>query len=427
MNKQAKIARPGELNVGNRTLFIRDNLEILPGMNSDSVDLIYLDPPFNSKRTFSAPIGSMAAGASFKDAWTLEDVDVAWLGQIAEKYPSLAAVISAAGMVSGKGNKAYLIYMARRLLEMKRILKDTGSIYLHCDPTMSHPLKMVMDAIFGKNNFQNEIVWYYYNKYGAGKRIFARNYDQIFFYSKNEKKYYFSPLREERDSPVRQLAREVVGGVLKNKRDEHGNLIYRIATDKKVDAVWRMPCLQPASKQYTGYPTQKPLELLRRIIKASTNKGDVVLDPFCGCATAMVAAEMEERQWLGIDISPSAQNLIKLRLQDAQDMLTTKGAWKQVAVRKDAPVRTDDGDLTVNPKEYKHELYGMQDGKCAGCRHEFPFRNMTIDHIMPREKGGQDIKPNLQLLCGACNSTKGKNSMDYLLARLRELQIIKPR
>jgi len=122
----------------NRTMWTGDNLEIMRGMNSASVDLIYLDPPFNSNRTYSAPIGSEAAGAAFKDAWTLDDVDLAWHGEIAEREPPLYAVIDAAGQAHGKGMKSYLIMMGVRLLEMRRVLKDTGSIYLHCDCTASH-------------------------------------------------------------------------------------------------------------------------------------------------------------------------------------------------------------------------------------------------------------------------------------------------
>ena len=128
-------------------------------MNSETVDLIYLDPPFNSNRDYSAPIGSEAAGAAFKDTWTLSDVDEAWHGEIADRQPALYTIIDAAGLAHGKGMKSYLIMMAVRLLEMRRLLKPTSSIYLHCDPTASHYLKMLMDTIFGARNFKNEIVW----------------------------------------------------------------------------------------------------------------------------------------------------------------------------------------------------------------------------------------------------------------------------
>ena len=144
------------VNINSKTIFTGDNLPIMRGMNSESVDLIYLDPPFNSNANYAAPIGSEAAGAEFKDTWTLRDVDIAWLDLIEAKHPALNRVIHAAMTNS---DKSYLIYMAVRLLEMRRILKSTGSIYLHCDPTMSHYLKLVMDAVFGKVNFRNEIIW----------------------------------------------------------------------------------------------------------------------------------------------------------------------------------------------------------------------------------------------------------------------------
>ncbi len=147
------------MNWKDKTIFIGDNLHIMRGMNSASVDLIYLDPPFNSNRNYAAPIGSKAAGAAFKDTWTLSDIDQAEHGELAEQAPSLHTVIQAAREAHGKGMQSYLIMMSTRLLEMGRILKDTGSIYLHCDPTASHYLKLVMDSIFGNRNFRNEIIW----------------------------------------------------------------------------------------------------------------------------------------------------------------------------------------------------------------------------------------------------------------------------
>ena len=143
-------------NWANKTIWTGDNLYIMRGMNSASVDLIYLDPPFNSKTDYAAPIGSQAAGAAFKDTWTLTDIDVEWINLIEARFPALYRVLLAAMIGS---DKSYLAYMAARLLEMRRILKPSGSIYLHCDPTMSHYLKLVLDAIFGRRNFRDEIIW----------------------------------------------------------------------------------------------------------------------------------------------------------------------------------------------------------------------------------------------------------------------------
>ena len=146
-------------NFANQTVWTGDNLDILRGMNSECVDLIYLDPPFNSNKIYAAPIGSEAAGAAFKDTWTLSDVDEAWHGEIADREPALYAIIDAARQSHSNGMKSYLTMMAVRLLEMRRVLKETGSIYLHCDPTASHYLKLLMDAVFGHTHFRNEIVW----------------------------------------------------------------------------------------------------------------------------------------------------------------------------------------------------------------------------------------------------------------------------
>ena len=170
----------------NRTIFTGDNLPVLRGIDSDSIDLIYLDPPFNSNRDYSAPVGSDAAGAYFEDTWTLNGIDNAWHGEIAERNPALYKVIDAAGLTYGKSMKSYLIMMAPRLLEMERALKPTGSIYLHCDPTASHYLKAVMDAIFGRKNFRNEIIWHY--QAGVGPRTaFKRKHDVIFLYGSRGK------------------------------------------------------------------------------------------------------------------------------------------------------------------------------------------------------------------------------------------------
>ena len=141
----------GKPNWSNQTIWTGDNLEIMRGMNSASVDLIYLDPPFNSKANYAAPIGSKAAGAAFKDTWSLSDVDAEWINRIEAKHPALYRVLLAAMTDS---DKSYLAYMAARVLELHRLLKPTGSIYLHCDPTMSHYLKLVMDAVFGRGRFR---------------------------------------------------------------------------------------------------------------------------------------------------------------------------------------------------------------------------------------------------------------------------------
>ena len=161
-------------NFADRTIWTGDNLDILRGLNSASVDLIYLDPPFNSNRNYAAPVGSAAAGAAFKDTWTLSDLDVAWMGLIADEQPAMYQVLQAAGLTHGKGMQSYLCMTAVRLLGMRRVLKDSGSIYLHCDPTASHYLKLLMDSIYGQGNFRNEITWRRTNAKGLAFRGYPK-------------------------------------------------------------------------------------------------------------------------------------------------------------------------------------------------------------------------------------------------------------
>ena len=176
----------------NRTIFCRDNLEILRGIDSETIDLIYLDPPFNKKKEFTAPIGSSAEGAVFHDYFREEDIKEEWLGLIADQYPNLYQYIHGIGNIAHKSNKYYLCYMAIRLIELHRILKDTGSLYLHCDTTMSHYLKLLLDCIFGDGNFRNEIIWCYKSG-GASPKYFSRKHDTIFFYSKGENYNFAGP------------------------------------------------------------------------------------------------------------------------------------------------------------------------------------------------------------------------------------------
>lgn len=170
-----------------------------------------------------------------------------------------------------------------------------------------------------------------------------------------------------------------------------------------------------AGNERTGYPTQKPIALLDRIIKASTNKDETVLDPFCGCATTCVAAERLQRQWIGIDISPKATELVKHRLEKEV------GFFGKVTSRDDIPKRSE---KLPNWTTHKHTLYGKQEGTCNGCQTHFPFRNMTVDHIIPQAAGGTDHEDNLQLLCGACNSTKGTGTQAELIAKLKEQGVL---
>ena len=509
------------INVENRTLFIADNLDIMRGIDSETINLIYLDPPFNTNKQYKAPIGSKAEGAEFKDIWTDEDVRFEWHGEIAEQHQELYQVIQASETLYDKSMKIYLTAMTVRLFEMKRILKPNGSIYLHCDPTASHYLKLAMDSLFGKKNFRAEIVWQRHNAHND--KLYGAIHDTIFYYSYGEKEIpseVLIPLSDERiedfdgcdehgkyekgdlkgprtsegesGKPWRGIdpaetadrcwsvprtgryAKYIEEHFIPNYRSIEGIHARLDALDKADLIVWSSrgnPRLKryltsdagmpPQSMWYdippvardedTGYPTQKPLALLERIIRASSNEGDIVLDPFCGCATACVAAEQLGRHWIGVDISPDAEDITKIRLQDEVDdarlepghpnwfnpltdvtVLTkpptlTKPVETSSQILIEGLFRLPSRDYTdIELQEFrskKHLLYGNQEGKCNGCLYPLPFRNITIDHIIPRvETGGipDDRTENLQLLCAVCNSTKGAGSQQKLITKLRE-------
>ena len=450
-----------EANWANQTLWTGDNLDIMRGMNSDCVDLIYLDPPFNSNRDYAAPIGSAAAGAAFKDTWTLNDVDLAWHGEIAESEPALYAIIDAAGLAHGKGMKSYLIMMAVRLLEIRRILKDTGSLYLHCDPTAGHYLKMLLDSLLGAGGFRAQVTWRRTNAKGLAFKGYPNNADILLYYAKSDSFVWNRPFQPHDEDYVKRFYRHVEPETgrryrisdLTNPNKDRPNLTYEwnghtrvwrwtkermqkahdeglvhysstgLASQKRyldemqgnpVDTIWEdVKPVQAQSAERTGYPTQKPLALLERIIQASSNEGDVVLDPFCGCATACVAAEKLGRRWAGIDISPNALVQVNNRLRNELGLFSLN-----VSHRTDIPRRTDLGPIP-HYRTQKHTLFGKFEGICQGCLISFPFRNLTIDHVIPSSRGGTDHIDNLQLLCGACNSVKGNGSNEEFLVKLR--------
>ena len=428
------------MNFDNRTLFIADNIDIMRGMDSETIDLIYLDPPFNSKKQYKAPIGSPAAGATFKDIWTDEDVRDGWYSEIAENYPQIHQIILAAEHIYDHSMMIYLMAMCIRFIEMKRILKPTGSIYLHCDPTASHYLKLVMDAVFGKNNFRNEIAW---NKYigrkNNARKKFSTQQDIILYYAQNFAIFnpQYEPLSESAIKEYRhkdennrryRLARrgkgyESTGGNKRIYLDENpGNAIGTLWISKDLQ-------LAQSAKERTGWPTQKPLALLDRIIKASSKEGDIILDPFCGCATACVAAEQLGRQWIGIDISPSAETITKYRLLEEVKPLQPE-FWHDVdanvIVTDQVPIRTDIDEnepqqqRLPNYRVHKNDLYGKQEGDCNGCREHFKIRHFEVDHIVPQSAGGTDHPKNLQLLCSSCNRIKGQRSQEELIQKLKE-------
>ena len=453
-------------NFVDKTIWTGDNLDILRGMNSETVDLIYLDPPFNSNKTYEAPVGSRAAGAAFKDAWTLSDLDVAWMGLIADEQPAIARLLDAARWTHGKGMQSYLTMMAVRLSEMRRVLKPTGSIYLHCDPTASHYLKMLLDAVYGGENFRNNIVWKRTTSHSDARR-YGSVHDDILFYTKDSGHVWNRTYQKYDDDYVERYyryedddGRKFMSGDLSGAGEgpsrtfgDKGDIappsgrhwmydqlgIDRLLNENRIfwtrngvprlknyldeapgialQDVWNdVTAVRSWHKERIGYPTQKPLALLERIVKASSKEGDMVLDPFAGCATACVAAEKLGRQWVGIDLSEKAVELVNVRLRDFMGGLFHD---RLVTARTDIPRRTDI-DAPKNYRQNKHVLFGRQEGRCNGCQMDFPFKVFEVDHVIPQSRGGTDHPDNLQLLCSHCNRLKGDRDQAYLMTRLNQ-------
>lgn len=328
MSRRPGSSRP--LALQDDVLFYGDNLDILRRhVPDESIDLIYLDPPFNSKKDYnilfkeSSGEKSVAQIQAFTDFWH-------WDNSARHTYDYLignevdnriATVADSLYRLLGKNDMtAYLFMMTTRLIELHRVLKKTGSLYLHCDPTASHYLKILMDAVFGSTNFRNEIVWRYKKYQKAEMHYFTGNSDRILFYVKSsEADKRFKPQFIELDKPKRFLKRvwDKKTGRIVNAKDENGHVTYMEVNREKVDDVWELTYLMPAARERLGYPTQKPEALLERIINASTEEGDWVLDPFCGCGTAVSAAEKSRRHWIGIDITYLAINIIKTRMLDS--------------------------------------------------------------------------------------------------------------
>ena len=500
---------PNACNVPSRTIFIGDNLDILRGINSECVDLVYLDPPFNSDQTYAAPLDSEARGAEFKDVWTLSDMKEEWIDEIEIRLPSLFHLINGAKLAGGESVAGYLTFMSVRLLELHRVLKPTGSVYLHCDDTAVHYLKSVMDAIFGIGNYRNNIVWRRATSHNDPRR-FGRAIDHLLYYSKGSaptwngddiadakdddelRKTY--PSTDERgryrsDNLTRArhnlkrgapstlpwkgydvfamnrvwavpktgkyaeyIEREFIPGYqsiegVHERLDalDAAGLIrhpqigkwpglkrYQAAdTGKPAQNLFNEPRgftnYSASNAEYTGWRTQKPVALLEKIIKASSNPGDLVLDPFCGCATACIAAEKLGREWIGIDVAPQAADVLTDRAQRELQIPLDGGGegsgWEDWTPRvlKQAPKRDDDPALQspADPQSDKALLYASQNRRCVGCEFELPLHVLTIDHITPRSKGGLDAICNLQLLCHTCNAIKGNRSMEYLRSQLQ--------
>ena len=464
-----------EPNWKNRTLYRQDNLAVLREMDSETVDLIATDPPFNKGKDFHATPASLAAGAKFQDRWSWDDdVHQEWVDQIADDWPRVRMVVDAARGVHSDGLGAFLCYIGVRLIEMRRVLKSTGSLYLHCDATASHYLKQLLDAVFGRENFRREITWKRTMAKGNATRCYPNLVDSILFYSAGDDYVFnpqFSPLsdgglapykHEDVDGRVYRLDNLVAPGLGGHEYElmgvtrrwryseermqalrREGRIVqtkpgtvpaYKRYLDESKGAavgnVWTdVKVLGAQSKERTGYPTQKPLALYERIIKASSNADDVVFDPFCGCATTLVAAERLGRRWVGADIWDGAKAVVLERLR--KESLVREGDDaagffdERLTYVEGVPERTDEGLESVpflpsklkraepaGPRMSRAEMVQIlvkQDGiRCQGCARGFDdVRYLELDHIRPRADGGSNAIDNRTLLCGPCNRTKG--------------------
>ncbi len=509
-------------NVANRTLFEADNLPVMRGINSETIDLIATDPPFNKGKDFHATPDSLAAGAKFQDRWKWEDdVHPDWVETIQDQWPAVWAVIDWTRMAYGDDMGAFLCFIGVRLMEMHRILKPAGSLYLHCDPTASHYLKALMDAIFGRKNFRNEVIWRR-TKGRSDAQRFGRVHEVLLFYVKDaeqatwnqqlgdhDPEYVKRTYRNEDErgrwrsdqltasdrrggesgKPWRGVDPDAKGnhwrtptqGGMNDYIREH-NLIpgwpdAYPSVHARLDALdaaglihWPkkpggMPCLkrylastkgvaidsiwddisrlEAASAEKTGYPTQKPLALYDRIIRASSNEGDWVLDPFAGCATTPIAAELANRNWIAIDLWDGAIKTTIERFQKTTGLAADGTAVNTMAIigqlqhRTDPPERTDDGDPAapylptpakgqrrprlMTEHQIKDLLVAHLGLHCWGCNFFAPDpRYLELDHIRPRNSGGSDDIDNRALLCGPCNKIKRDHATLVSLRKANE-------
>lgn len=297
-------------------LYFGDNLEVLrekfPG-EQGWFDLIYLDPPFNSNRNYNVlfregKVDSSAQIHAFADTWEWTGATIKLFHELRDDpNPQIALLVDSLHEFLGDTPMmAYLVNMTARLIPLRRVLKPTGSIYLHCDPTASHYLKVIMDRIFGGQNFRNEIVWHYTGG-GRSKSYFSHKHDVIFLYTKSEN-YTFNV--DEIRVPYKETSGYAQTGIVSAAGKKY--LPNPLGTPQ--DDVWDLPIINPLSRERLGYPTQKPEKLLERILLASSNEEDLVLDPFCGCGTTVAVAEKLHRRWVGIDISMQAINVIAGRM-----------------------------------------------------------------------------------------------------------------
>ena len=497
------------LNAVNRGVYISDNLPFLKSLNDECIDLVCIDPPFAKNETFGRknskspdplkpPLSNQekateiallkrwgisnereAAGegidwpeTKYKDIWSWQDVHESWLKNIEDDYPGVHKLIEATQEIHSDGTAAYLCYMAVRLFEIRRVLKGTGSLYLHCDHTAGAYLRQLLDGIFGTANFRNEIVWRKYaGRKNNAKVKFSTQQDTILFYSKTANSTFnvqYEPISKKEIDNKYKFADEN-GRLYREAWGRHFQMTgenRRIYLDEQpgaaIGSLWVEDGLQlnTSSAERTGYPTQKPVALAERIIKASSPEGGTVLDCFAGCAYVAVAAERLERNWVACDINPRAWTVFKRQFSKTKLALlkcdepthnlqkVLLGSTATVHGPHELPICTTPIDesappalkLTDSPRQFKTpasiipepemlEILLSMSGYiawCCGFANRMPdgsirktTRNFHLDHLNPVSKEGTSHQiTNRAPLCPYHNIKKSNHRLH--LAEYRE-------
>ena len=346
-----------EFNGVNRGFYIADNLYFLQSLNSECIDLVCIDPPFAKNETFGVKDGKDPLkppltkaeekrelelfaewgittpdqatahdiawpATKYNDIWDWEkDVHESWVTYLKREYPAVETLIEATRLIHGEETAAYICYMAIRIAEIRRVLKPTGSLFLHCDHTAGAYLRQLLDAIFGKDNFRNEIVWAYTGPGSPMMKQFNRKHDTIFWYS-NSEEWTFN--KDDVRIPYKDGKPHTGGFTHKTGRKNNTNMTKDVANSynngKVPEDWWTDIAVAVRGKQRTGYPTQKPIALAERIIKATTNEGNIVLDCFAGCAYVPMAAEKLNRRWVACDNQIRGWTVINRQFQKAAQM-----------------------------------------------------------------------------------------------------------
>ena len=473
-----------------------DNLAVLQGMNSGMVDLIIMDPPFKANGETYYGSGDSSA-AVFHDYWTWrDDVHDSWWEGIRGNWRGVYSVVDAVRHAVDSGTAAFTAAMAARLMECHRLLKPTGSIYVHCDPDNSPSFRFLMDAIFGRENFRSTVVWRRAPSKGLAYKSYPNNYDLLLYYVKNESNHTWNrPYKPHDPAYIEKFYRYTepdtgrryrIGSVLNPNKDrpnltyewngrtrvwrwtkermqrahDDGLLVYSssgLASQKQyldemkgtsVDTIWDdVVPVQNNSSENVGWPTQKPIALCDRIIQASSNPDDHVLDPFCGSGTTLVAAHNLSRRWTGIDLDVAARPIVESRLPQVRLQSTApvrtddrRNAWdepERLSTIPTTPMSIDPRTVIPNGRERRAALASVYGATCMGCGFSPPtdwheddrLEYLEVDHVVPRTgKPHDDQFGNLMLLCSPCNGRKSdKLTHDELITRnVQEGRLKKP-